>query len=99
MKTRGSNAGEGNRLRRRLRHKRCADVWDGVQNWSETRLGSDLGRYSFREWRTELPLPAGTHELKVRAINRIGQSQPMTPLWNPPGYLRNVVETVRVVAA
>ena len=73
--------------------------WDGGQNWSETRLGSDLGRYSFREWRTELPLPAGTHELKVRAINRIGQSQPMTPLWNPPGYLRNVVETVRVVAA
>ena len=73
--------------------------WDGGQNWSETRLGSDLGRYSFREWRTELRLPAGTYELKVRAINRIGQSQPMTPLWNPPGYLRNVVETVRVVAA
>ena len=73
--------------------------WDGGQNWSETRLGSDLGRYSFREWRTELRLPAGTHELKVRALNRIGQSQPMTPLWNPPGYLRNVVETVRVVAA
>ena len=73
--------------------------WDGGQIWSETRLGSDPGRYSFREWRTELRLPAGTHELKVRAINRIGQSQPMTPLWNPPGYLRNVVETVRVVAA
>ena len=73
--------------------------WDGGQNWSETRLGSDLGRYSFREWRTELRLPAGTHELKVRALNRIGESQPMTPLWNPPGYLRNVVEAVRVVAA
>ena len=73
--------------------------WDGGQTWSETRLGSDLGRYSFREWRIEPRLPAGTHELKVRAINRIGQSQPMTPLWNPPGYMRNVVETVRVVAA
>jgi sulfite dehydrogenase (cytochrome) subunit A len=73
--------------------------WDGGQTWSETRLGSDLGRYSFREWRTEARLPAGTQELKVRAINRIGQSQPMTPLWNPPGYMRNVVETVRVVAA
>jgi len=73
--------------------------WDGGRTWSETRLGSDLGRYSFREWRIEPRLPAGTHELKVRAINRIGQSQPMTPLWNPPGYMRNVVETVRVVAA
>jgi sulfite dehydrogenase (cytochrome) subunit A len=73
--------------------------WDSGQNWSETRLGSDFGRYSFREWRTELRLPAGTHELKVRAMNRVGQSQPMTPLWNPPGYMRNVVESVRVVAA
>ncbi|MGA8173048.1 MAG: molybdopterin-dependent oxidoreductase, partial [Methylocystis sp.] len=72
---------------------------DGGRNWVETRLGSDLGRYSFREWRAELRLPAGAHELTVRAVNRIGQSQPMTPLWNPPGYLRNVVETVRVVAA
>jgi hypothetical protein len=71
---------------------------DGGRNWTETHLGADLGRYSFREWRTEARLPAGTHELKVRAINRIGQSQPMTPLWNPPGYMRNVVETVRVYA-
>ena len=73
--------------------------WDGGQSWSEAGLGADLGRYSFREWRTEPRLPAGAHELQVRAINRIGQSQPMAPLWNPPGYMRNVVETVRVVAA
>jgi hypothetical protein len=44
-------------------------------------------------------LAAGTHEIKVRAVNRIGQSQPSEPLWNPPGYMRNVVETVRVTAA
>jgi sulfite dehydrogenase len=25
--------------------------------------------------------------------------QPNEPLWNPAGYLRNVVETVRVTAA
>jgi len=72
---------------------------DGGESWRETRLGDDLGRYSFREWRAELRLPPGAHELKVRAINRIGQSQPMAPLWNPPGYMRNVVETVRVHAA
>ena len=41
----------------------------------------------------------GKHELKVRAVNRIGQSQPTDALWNPPGYMRNVVETVRVTAA
>lgn len=41
----------------------------------------------------------GTYELKVRAVNRIGQSQPLTALWNPAGYMRNVVEATRVTAA
>jgi hypothetical protein len=31
-------------------------------------------------------------------VNRIGQSQPMEALWNPPGYMRNVVETTHVTA-
>lgn len=71
---------------------------DGGERWVPARLGDDLGRYSFREWRTELSLPAGRHALKVRAVNRAGRSQPMDPLWNPAGYMRNVVETVRVEA-
>jgi DMSO/TMAO reductase YedYZ molybdopterin-dependent catalytic subunit len=71
---------------------------DAGQTWSETKLGPDLGRYSFREWQTVVPLPRGYHALAVRAINRIGQSQPAAPLWNPPGYMRNVVETVHVHA-
>ena len=25
--------------------------------------------------------------------------QPMEPLWNPAGYMRNVIETVRITAA
>jgi len=37
-------------------------------------------------------------ETKVRASNRIGQSQPLARLWNPNGYMRNVVETIRVTA-
>jgi sulfite dehydrogenase (cytochrome) subunit A len=37
--------------------------------------------------------------LKARATNTAGDTQPMDPLWNPAGYLRNVVETVRVTAA
>jgi sulfite dehydrogenase len=73
---------------------------DGGQHWQSARLGADLGRYSFREWTAAFVPPAsGSYELKVRAVNRIGQSQPMTALWNPPGYMRNVVETTRVVAA
>ncbi len=71
---------------------------DAGHTWSETRLGPDLGRYSFREWRASVRLPRGQHELKVRAVNRIGQSQPIAPLWNPTGYKRNVIETMRVHA-
>lgn len=72
---------------------------DGGRTWRETALGEDLGKYSFRQWRAGVTLPPGVHELKVRAVNRIGQSQPMQALWNPAGYMRNVVETVRVRAA
>jgi sulfite dehydrogenase (cytochrome) subunit A len=71
---------------------------DGGRSWTGASLGEDLGRYSFREWRAVVRLPAGGHALQVRAVNRIGQSQPLEPLWNPPGYMRNVVETVRVRA-
>ena len=45
-----------------------------------------------------MSLAAGDHVLKSRAINRIGQSQPDAALWNPAGYMRNVVETVKVSA-
>lgn len=72
---------------------------DGGQSWKEATLGKDLGRYSFREWQTTVALSPGTHALKVRAVNAIGQSQPSEALWNPAGYLRNVVETTRVSAA
>jgi sulfite dehydrogenase len=71
---------------------------DGV-TWRRVQLGQDLGRYSFREWTaTWIPPAAGDHRLMVRAFNAIGESQGTTPLWNPAGYLRNVIERVTVQA-
>ena len=72
---------------------------DGGKTWTPAKLGKDLGKYSFREWKLPIKLAAGPHELKVRATNNAGDAQPMEPLWNPADYLRNVVETVRVTAA
>jgi sulfite dehydrogenase len=69
---------------------------DGGQSWIAAKLGEDLGKYSFRPWQATLQLPAGKHEVMVRATNRIGQSQPLSPLWNPAGYMRNVVERVQI---
>jgi len=71
---------------------------DGV-TWSEARLGEDAGRYSFREWRLGVTLASGRHAIRVRATTTTGETQPLQPLWNPPGYMRNVVETVIVEAA
>jgi DMSO/TMAO reductase YedYZ molybdopterin-dependent catalytic subunit len=72
---------------------------DGGKTWEPARLGKDLGKYSFREWDLPVKLSAGAYELKVRATSNDGKTQPMEALWNPAGYLRNVVETIRVTAA
>src|SRR6267142_4629413 len=67
--------------------------------WRRVRLGADLGRYSFREWSATWTPPApGQYRLMVRAFNAIGESQSPQPLWNPAGYLRNVIEHVDVQA-
>ena len=79
--------------------KEVAVSTDGGKNWTPAKLGKDLGKYSFREWHLPLKLAAGSHEIKVRATNNAGDSQPSEPKWNPAGYLRNVIETVRVTAA
>jgi sulfite dehydrogenase (cytochrome) subunit A len=72
---------------------------DGGKTWQAAALGPDHGRYSFREWTAPLtPRRAGPLDLRVRAVNRIGQTQPLDGLWNPAGYMRNVVETTHVVA-
>ncbi len=73
---------------------------DGGRSWRTTELGSDIGKYSFREWQIGFtPARRGAHTLMARALNRLGESQPLDPLWNPAGYLRNVVEPVKVEVA
>ncbi|GAB9240767.1 SorA family sulfite dehydrogenase catalytic subunit [Bradyrhizobium diazoefficiens] len=72
---------------------------NGGKTWTSAKLGKDLGKYSFREWKLPVKLAAGTVELKVRATGNGGETQPDQPRWNPAGYLRNVVETVRVSVA
>ena len=79
--------------------KEVAVSTDNGATWTLAKLGRDLGKYSFREWKLPVKLVPGSYELRVRATNNAGETQPMEPRWNPAGYLRNVVETVRVTAA
>ncbi len=66
---------------------------DGGLSWAPARLGKDLGRYSWIQWFYPWqPTRKGTYTVMVKATNSIGESQPMTALWNPSGYLLNPVE-------
>lgn len=72
---------------------------DGGRTWREATLGADLGRFSFREFTFSFVPGPGVSDLRTRAFNRAGASQPMEALWNPSGYMRNVVESVKINAA
>lgn len=69
---------------------------DGGANWVPARLGVDAGRYSFRRFDAEVAVARAGAVLMARATSDAGRVQPMTANWNPGGYARNVVETVRV---
>ncbi|MCJ2131413.1 molybdopterin-dependent oxidoreductase [Methylobacterium sp. E-045] len=72
---------------------------DDGKSWVPASLGTDLGRFAFRQWSLNVDLAEGRHAIRVRATSQAGQTQPMDPLWNPPGYMRNVVETTHVTAS
>ena len=76
--------------------KEVAVSTDGGKTWVAAKLGRELGKYAFREWKLPVKLAAGSYELKVRATSNAGEVQPAEPRWNPAGYLRNVIETYRV---
>jgi len=72
---------------------------DGGQTWKSAFLGEDLGRYSFREFTFAFtPERAGVYEVRSCAWNRDGVGQPTTAVWQPSGYMRNVIESVKVTA-
>jgi sulfite dehydrogenase (cytochrome) subunit A len=65
--------------------------------WQDATLGVDHGPYSFRRWRMEWsPTERGEFHLQVKATSNSGETQPATASWNRSGYLRNVIEEIRV---
>ena len=64
---------------------------DGGQTWQETALLGEPQRWSWSFWELEVELPAGRHELVVRAWDQAGNTQPaeLAEIWNFKGYLNN----------
>jgi DMSO/TMAO reductase YedYZ molybdopterin-dependent catalytic subunit len=66
---------------------------DGGASWRKARLGRDLGRYSFRQWRYAFqPKAAGPVTVLARALARDGSTQSEKLVHNPAGYHHNVVQ-------
>jgi DMSO/TMAO reductase YedYZ molybdopterin-dependent catalytic subunit len=73
---------------------------DGGKTWRAARLGKDEGKYSFRQWHAGFSFAApGSQTLMVRCTNTAGEVQPDAANWNPSGFMRNVIETIRVTTA
>ncbi len=70
---------------------------DGGQSWQQASLGPDEGKYGFRQWTAQVAAPAsGALTLMARCTNTKDIAQPSEPNWNPAGFMRNVIESVRI---
>ena len=66
---------------------------DDGKTWHATTLGSDQGKYSFRQWSATITAPkTGQLVLQARCTNTKGEMQPAAPNWNGGGFMRNVIE-------
>lgn len=72
---------------------------DGGTTWSDAALGVDHGKFGFRKFTAPLAPKTGTsYALQSRATGNDGETQTYDAVWNPGGYLRNTIETVKVTA-
>ncbi len=72
---------------------------DGGKSWSATELQKDYGKYAYRQWNYAWDAKTkGEYTIMVRAINRIGNIQPLPGDigWNAGGYQYNAVDVINV---
>ena len=70
---------------------------DGGATWNLAKLGHEQSRYAWRLWSYESKITKpGDYSIQSRATDNQGRTQPTTPLWNPGGYLYNVIDQVNV---
>lgn len=72
---------------------------DEGKTWNETLLKQEDGRYAFTEFRfTYKPTKYGKLNIMAKAINRLGNEQPLSKdiLWNHGGYKYNGIDVVEV---
>jgi len=73
---------------------------DQGKTWKKAELTTPDSPFAWTKFRAELELPPGEHEIWVRAVDKLGRSQPLDGgiHWNPSGYEWNGTDRVRVKA-
>lgn len=71
---------------------------DGGREWYSAQLGTDLGRYSFREWQYVFKTRKGEHVVSARASNGVGETQVDQLIFNAAGYNNNVIQRIGIKA-
>ncbi|MGV3483585.1 MAG: sulfite oxidase [Planctomycetaceae bacterium] len=70
---------------------------DGGKSWQRTELQRG-GRYAWQHWQMPLTLAKGSHTLISRAVDTLGNTQPLDGAigWNPDGYVWHGADRVTV---
>ena len=75
--------------------QRVAVSTDAGVTWHAATLGTDFGRFSWRQWSYRFRTgQRGQQTLMAQATNRVGATQTSALLVNPAGYHHNVVQQI-----
>ncbi len=69
---------------------------DGGRTWRAARLEHDDSPWTWCLWSLDWEARPGVHELRCRARDAAGNSQPDEPAWNLGGYANNAVQRIPV---
>jgi hypothetical protein len=72
---------------------------DGGTTWAEAELEPPLSPYAWRGWRFLWDARPGDHEVRSRATDAAGNTQPDEAEWNLEGYCNNAVQRVPVTVS
>ncbi len=73
---------------------RVAFAVDG--KWQDTVLDAPMGEHAWRGWRAQWDAAPGEHELRCRATDATGATQPQEPVWDATGFGNNAAQCVAV---
>jgi sulfane dehydrogenase subunit SoxC len=72
---------------------------DGGRTWEEASLDAPLADFAWRGWSYRWEAQPGEHELRSRATDAAGNTQPENAEWNLDGYCNNAVQVVPVTVS